>query len=100
MPFDSPWVHPRFLMMSVLLIFLVFCVGLCFCNLFVFVLGLVDCLLLIKALVDHFMKLVESTGSNIIEMTDIRWVLTVPAIWSDGAKQFMRKSAEMVQTTY
>jgi hypothetical protein len=34
----------------------------------------------IKALVDHFMKLAESTGSNIIEMTDIRWVLTVPAI--------------------
>ena len=54
----------------------------------------------IKALVDHFMKMAESTGNNIIEMTDIRWVLTVPAIWSDGAKQFMRKSAEMVQTTY
>jgi hypothetical protein len=34
----------------------------------------------IKALLDHFMKLVESTGSNIIEMTVIRWVLTVPAI--------------------
>ena len=26
----------------------------------------------------------------------IRWVLTVPAIWSDGAKQFMRESAYKV----
>ncbi|KAK3602785.1 hypothetical protein CHS0354_026334 [Potamilus streckersoni] len=28
------------------------------------------------------------------EESDIRWVLTVPAIWSDAAKQFMRESAE------
>lgn len=28
-----------------------------------------------------------------IKMTDIRWVVTVPAIWSDPAKAFMRKSA-------
>ncbi|KAK3102458.1 hypothetical protein FSP39_011510 [Pinctada imbricata] len=27
--------------------------------------------------------------------TDIRWVLTVPAIWNDSAKQFMREAAEM-----
>lgn len=33
--------------------------------------------------------------SEIIE-TDIAWVLTVPAIWNDGAKQFMREAAEMV----
>ena len=24
---------------------------------------------------------------------DVRWVLTVPAIWADGAKGFMRKAA-------
>ena len=24
---------------------------------------------------------------------DIRWVLTVPAIWGDAAKQFMREAA-------
>ena len=24
---------------------------------------------------------------------DIRWVLTVPAIWGDGAKQFMREAS-------
>ena len=30
-----------------------------------------------------------------IEADDIRWVLTVPAAWSDLAKQFMRKAAEL-----
>ncbi|CAG2199385.1 unnamed protein product [Mytilus edulis] len=29
-----------------------------------------------------------------MRVKDIRWVLTVPAIWTDAAKQFMRKSAE------
>lgn len=28
-----------------------------------------------------------------IELTDIQWVVTVPAIWSDPAKAFMRKAA-------
>ena len=32
-----------------------------------------------------------------IEDADIRWVLTVPAIWSDPSKQFMREAAEKVQ---
>lgn len=27
---------------------------------------------------------------------DIHWVLTVPAIWDEAAKKFMRKSAEKV----
>jgi hypothetical protein len=36
----------------------------------------------------------------VIEPKDIRWVLTVPAIWSDAAKQFMRKSANLVNTIY
>jgi hypothetical protein len=35
-----------------------------------------------------------------IEPKDIRWVLTVPAIWSEAAKQFMRKSANLVNTIY
>lgn len=33
-------------------------------------------------------------------MKDVFWVLTVPAIWSDKAKQFMRKSAEEVFIDY
>lgn len=28
-----------------------------------------------------------------IELTDIKWIVTVPAIWSDPAKAFMRKAA-------
>ncbi|XP_071146599.1 heat shock 70 kDa protein 12B-like [Mytilus edulis] len=47
----------------------------------------------IQALKDHLMETLDKRG---IKMTvkDIRWVLTVPAIWTDAAKQFMRKSAE------
>jgi hypothetical protein len=33
-----------------------------------------------------------------IRDNEIKWVLTVPAIWSDPAKEFMRKSAEKVPT--
>lgn len=29
--------------------------------------------------------------------TDMSWVLTIPAIWSEPAKQFMRTAAEEVQ---
>ena len=28
--------------------------------------------------------------------TDIKWVITVPAIWNDSAKKFMRQAAEQV----
>ncbi|XP_078325401.1 heat shock 70 kDa protein 12A-like [Crassostrea virginica] len=31
-----------------------------------------------------------------IEDSDIKWVLTVPAIWTDPSKQFMREAAEKV----
>ena len=31
-----------------------------------------------------------------IKESDIHWVLTVPAIWEDGAKQFMRLAANKV----
>ncbi|XP_060589192.1 heat shock 70 kDa protein 12A-like [Ruditapes philippinarum] len=30
----------------------------------------------------------------VLKEDDIKWVLTVPAIWNDGAKQFMREAAE------
>lgn len=49
----------------------------------------------IKALTDHFMRLLETEGIT-IKWPEIRWVLTVPAIWSDKAKQVMRESAEQV----
>ena len=49
----------------------------------------------IKALMNHLFLTFTERGFD-IEPKDIRWVLTVPAIWSDGAKQFMRKSANLV----
>ena len=43
-------------------------------------------------------ELIKSCKRNVLEFsdTDIRWVLTVPAIWSDAAKNFMREAAENV----
>ncbi|XP_053407477.1 heat shock 70 kDa protein 12B-like [Mercenaria mercenaria] len=40
----------------------------------------------------HFLEALncQTTG---VEETDIKYVLTVPAIWNDNAKQFMRESA-------
>lgn len=35
-----------------------------------------------------------------LEDSDITWVLTVPAIWDDKSKQFMREAAEMVSYFY
>ena len=32
-----------------------------------------------------------------VKTSDIHWVLTVPAIWDDPAKQFMREAAEKVR---
>ena len=32
-----------------------------------------------------------------LTVDDIEWVLTVPAIWNDAAKQFMREAAEDVR---
>ncbi|XP_060563873.1 heat shock 70 kDa protein 12A-like [Ruditapes philippinarum] len=36
---------------------------------------------------------IKKTFSGFNEDSDIQWILTVPAIWSDSAKQFMRKAA-------
>lgn len=47
----------------------------------------------IQALKDHLMETLDKRGTA-MTVKDIRWVLTVPAIWTDAAKQFMRKSAE------
>lgn len=44
---------------------------------------------------DHLINSVNRRNAgNCITVESIRWVLTVPAIWSDSAKQFMRESAE------
>ena len=33
---------------------------------------------------------------NGVREEDISWVITLPAIWSDAAKQFMKEAARMV----
>ena len=45
----------------------------------------------IAALVDDMI----SAGDRGLRKSDIYWVLTVPGIWSDAAKQFMREAAQM-----
>lgn len=41
----------------------------------------------------HLLDTLEKRATGVRE-TDIQWVLTVPAIWDDAAKQFMRVAAE------
>ena len=50
----------------------------------------------IKYFKDHMLKTLERHGLG-IGKDDIHWVLTVPAICNDPAKQFMRKAAEKVR---
>ena len=51
----------------------------------------------IRFLKDHLIhSLNERNAHNEIDVDDIMWVLTVPAIWTDAAKQFMREAAEQV----
>ena len=46
----------------------------------------------IRALINHLFDKFTERGLE-IKPEEIRWVLTVPSIWSDAAKQFMRKCA-------
>ncbi|XP_052801885.1 heat shock 70 kDa protein 12A-like [Mya arenaria] len=47
----------------------------------------------IKYLSDDVRKLIYQRDTD-IKRTDIHWVITVPAIWNDSSKQFMREAAE------
>ena len=53
----------------------------------------------IKFLKDHLMKTLNNRD-KIVRPNDIQWVLTVPAIWNDAAKQFMREAAEKVKNYF
>lgn len=44
---------------------------------------------------DHMWATCEMQLSG-IKNSDITWVLTVPAIWNDSSKQFMREAAKKV----
>ncbi|XP_062582421.1 heat shock 70 kDa protein 12A-like [Saccostrea cucullata] len=47
----------------------------------------------IKALTVHFKKNFTQKMGIKLSKKDLRWVLTVPAIWGDAAKKFMRQCA-------
>lgn len=52
----------------------------------------------IKFLKDEALKVIcERTGDTYFSVSDIQWVLTVPAIWTPVAKQFMREAAYEVR---
>lgn len=46
---------------------------------------------------DHALReLTDATGRSKVDVDDVRWVITVPAIWRQQSKQFMREAAYMV----
>lgn len=50
---------------------------------------------IIKYLREHMLRAMHARSvSDGIKDDEVHWVLTVPAIWSDQAKQFMRESAK------
>ena len=50
----------------------------------------------IDYLADSLVKFGKDKIAGLVTRDDVHWVLTVPAIWTDAAKQFMRKAAEEV----
>lgn len=46
----------------------------------------------IRYLKNHLLSALDTKGTT-VNNKDIHWVLTVPAIWTDSAKQFMREAA-------
>lgn len=53
----------------------------------------------IGAMKEDAIKELTKQGTTINE-EEIRWVITVPAIWPDDAKLFMRESAKQVRITF
>ena len=45
---------------------------------------------------DHCLQELSDQSATRIANDDIRWVITVPAIWRQPAKQFMRQAAYKV----
>jgi hypothetical protein len=52
--------------------------------------------LAIRFLKEDLMKKIQSGMKGELSDEDIYFVLTVPAIWDDPSKQFMREAAEQV----
>ena len=52
----------------------------------------------INFLKEHFLESINNRDDrNNITVDKVRWVLTVPAIWSISSKQLMREAAEKVR---
>lgn len=51
----------------------------------------------IKFLKSQLLKKIQERLKNALQDDDLYFVLTVPAIWDDPAKQFMREAAEKVR---
>ena len=49
----------------------------------------------IKYLKDELLRRIQDAVKD-FKPSDLSWVLTVPAIWEDSAKQFIRKAANEV----
>ena len=47
---------------------------------------------------DHCLQELSDQSSTQIVNDDIRWVITVPAIWRQPAKQFMRQASYDVRS--
>jgi len=50
----------------------------------------------IKYMREHLMAALKKKDSDVRE-SDVMFILTVPAIWSDASKQFMREAAIAVR---
>jgi len=49
-----------------------------------------------SACIRYFKQHIMQHFELVAGVVDAQWILTVPAIWSDAAKQFMRQAAEQV----
>lgn len=53
----------------------------------------------IKYLIDHIQNYHKTHGAS-LEVKNIKWVLTVPAMWGDPEKKFMIQAAKKVLVKY
>lgn len=51
--------------------------------------------LAIEYLKDHLLNMIKSRGIEFYD-EDVMWIITIPAIWNEPAKQFMREAAVQV----
>lgn len=50
----------------------------------------------VEAIISSSCQEVKDQSSTVLEGEEVRWVITVPAVWRQPAKQFMREAAYLV----